>query len=77
MPQPESHEGDRHVLGPSTTTADGLPESGNGNSDPSKPQGSLTSPIDSASDIPFPFDLQSSIEEETGNRKTEHPLIIH
>ena len=68
MPKPEVHEGDYHVPGPSTTTADGLPESGNGNSDP---------PRDSASEIPFPFDLQSSIDEESGNRKTERLLIIH
>ena len=70
MPMPELHEGNRNVLGPSTTTVDGVPQPSNGNSDPPNPQESLTSPRDSASEIPFPFDSQSSIDEENGNCKT-------
>ena len=77
MSKLDVHEGDKYVLGPSTTTADGLPESSNDNSEPSKPHGSFTSSRDSASEIPFPFGSQSSIDEEIGNRKTECFLIIH
>ena len=68
MPMPELHDGNRHVP---TTTVAGVPESTNGYSDPAQPQESGTSPRDSVSEIPFPFDSQSSVDEENGNCKTE------
>ena len=71
MSVPEQHEGNRHVLGPPTTTVDGVPESRNGYSDPPQPQESVTSPRDSVSEIPFPFDSQSTVDEENGNCKTD------
>ena len=70
MSMPELHERNKHVLGPPTITVDGVPESGNGYSGPPQPQESVTSPEDSVSEIPFPFDSQSSVDEENGNWKT-------
>ena len=67
---PELHEANRQVPGPPITTVDEVPESGNGYSDPPQPQESVTSPEDSVSEISFPFDSQSSVDEETGNCKT-------
>ena len=72
MPMPELYEGDRHVLAPTTTTVDAVPRSSNGNGDPPQSQESVTSARDSVSEIPFPFDSQSSIDEENGHRKTDN-----
>ena len=69
MPGPELHEGNENVLGPPTTTVDAVPESSNGNSDPLQPQELVTSLRDSVSEIPFPFDSQSLVDEESGDCK--------
>ena len=68
MPMPELNDGNRHVP---TTTVAGVPQSRNGYSDPPQPQESVTSPRDSVSEIPFPFDSQSSVDEENGDCKTD------
>ncbi len=71
MPVPELHEGNENVLGPPTTTVDAVTESSNGNSDPPQTQETVTSPRDSVSEIPYAFDSQSLVDEESGNCKTE------
>ena len=67
---PELHEENRHVLEPPTTTVDGVPESRNGYNDPPQPQESVTAPIDNVSEIPFPFDSESSEDEDNSDYKT-------
>ena len=70
---PELHEENKHVLGPPSMTVDGVPESRNGCNDPPQPQESVTSPIDNVSEIPLPFDSESSEDEDDGDYKTNIP----
>ncbi|KAK0509127.1 hypothetical protein JMJ35_008498 [Cladonia borealis] len=70
MSMPELHEGNSHVLGPLTTTVDGVPESRNGYNGAPQPQESVTSPGDNVSEIPFPFDSEWSEDEENGNSRS-------
>ena len=63
MSTPEGHKEDSLVQGAPAVIID------------ENPQETLTSPRDSGSDIAFPFDTQSSIDEESGNRKTSGNIL--
>ena len=63
MSTPEGHKEDSLVQGPPSVDID------------ENPQETPTSPGDSGSDIPFPFDTQSSMDEESGNRKNSGNIL--
>lgn len=77
MSTPEGYKADSILQEQPAESIGGIPEPTNHNRDPPSPQDIRMSPRDSESDIPFPFDSRSSIDEESGNRKTGGPLIIH
>lgn len=71
MSTPEGHKVDSLLQGQPAVIIDEKPEPSDGNRDPANPQETLTSPGDSGSVISFPFDSQSSIDEESGKCKTD------
>ena len=73
MSTPEIHEENTYVVELPTMTVDGVPESRNGYNDPPQPQESVTSPRDNVSELPFPFDSESSEDEDNGDYKTDIP----